>query len=193
LVKDSCGYRIYRYTAPALPTASTTNAAGTGWDWSFVGSLYASAVVDSGSLTSRVVRIRYSSNAGSAAGDSAKVRFNSDCGYSNWKAQKLSNISKSCPTTIAKSAPITTTNSGDGIDAVIFPNPTGSTLKLQVKSSEINGLIRVRILDLQGREYSREVMMPSETLTLGSGLKPGSYAIELKQGKKTKVVRLTKL
>jgi hypothetical protein len=193
IVKDSCGYRIYRYTAPALPTASTTNAAGTGWDWSFVGNLYATAVVDSGSLTSRVVRIRYSNNAGAAAGDSAKVRFNSDCGYSSWKAQKLSNISKSCPATIAKAAPTATKTSGDGMDAVIFPNPTGSTLKLQVKSAEINGLIHVRILDLQGREYSREVMMPSETLTLGSGLKAGSYAIELRQGKKTKVLHLTKL
>ena len=118
----------------------------------------------------------------------------SDCGYSGWKAQKLSNISKSCATTIAKSAPATTTrSSGDGIEATIFPNPTGNTLKLQVKSAEINGLIRVRILDLQGREFSREVMMPSETLTLGSGLKPGAYAIELRQGKKTKVLRLTKL
>ena len=92
-VRDTCGGRIYRYTAPALTGTAT------GWQWSFVGILGTNAVVDSGSLTSRIVRMKYSLNTASATGDSARVAYTSGCGRSTLRALKLTNTLLTAPTT----------------------------------------------------------------------------------------------
>ena len=70
---------------------------------------------------------------------------------------------------------------------------SSSFFKLSVKSSVKNSLVQVRILDMQGREHKRENMMPGEVISLGSGLKAGTYFVEVLQGKKSKVVKLIKL
>ncbi len=85
ITTNVCGSRTYRYTAPALPYGAT------GYVWSFTGSLGNNAVVDSGSLTSRVFVARYTSNAAATNDDSVKVYFTSNCGNSLIKAAKLSN------------------------------------------------------------------------------------------------------
>ena len=109
LVKDICGARVYRYTAPALPIATTTAGEAKGYLWSMpIGALGLTGILDSGSLTSKVIRIRYSSNAAALTGDSIKVLYTSDCGNSPAKAQKLSNLS---PTLLAASATLTGTTS----------------------------------------------------------------------------------
>jgi hypothetical protein len=92
-----CGARKYRYRAPALPVASATNAAATGWDWSFIGSLASSMTIDSGSLSSQVLTVTFTSNAGAGAGDSVRVAFTSDCGNGPRKASKLSNALLAAP------------------------------------------------------------------------------------------------
>jgi len=93
LVSDICGARIYRYTVPALTAATTTTGAPTGYLWSMpFGTVGSTGVLDSGTVTSQVIRIRYSSNAVAATGDSIKVMYTSSCGNSPSKAQKLSNV-----------------------------------------------------------------------------------------------------
>ncbi len=97
-----CGARIYRYTAPNLPTGTTTLAAPTGYEWSFVGSLGSNAVIDSGTVNSKVIRVRFTSNAGASTGDSVKLRYPSSCGYSPYKANKLTNtFLTNCPPPVA--------------------------------------------------------------------------------------------
>jgi hypothetical protein len=197
LVSDVCYARTYRYAAPNLAAATTTAGAATGWDWTFVGALAgAGYTVDSGSLSSQVVRVTFYSNAAAGTGDSAKVRFTSGCGFGAWKAQKLSNVAKTgCPppptTKVNINQPSQT--DADMLEASIFPNPTSSYFKLSVKSSVKNSLVQVRILDMQGREQKRENMMPGEALSLGSGLKAGTYFVEVIQGTKSKVLKLIKL
>ena len=51
----------------------------------------------------------------------------------------------------------------------------------------------VRILDLQGRELSRMIMMPEELKTFGSKLTAGAYFMEVLQGEKRAVQKLIKL
>ncbi len=97
LQTNVCGARKYRYAAPALPSASTTAGAATGYVWSFVGSLSSTVTVDSGSLTSRVFTATFTSNAASATGDSVRVLYTSDCGNSLRKASKLSNTALGVP------------------------------------------------------------------------------------------------
>jgi hypothetical protein len=97
LQTNVCGARKYRYSAPSLPTASTTAGAATGYVWSFVGSLASTMTVDSGSLTSRTLTVTFTSNAAAGAGDSVRVLYTSDCGNSLRKASKLSNLKLVAP------------------------------------------------------------------------------------------------
>jgi hypothetical protein len=92
LVSDKCGERVYRYTAPVLPAATTTAGAPSGYFWSMpFGNVGSTGTLDSADLTSRVIRIKYSSNAAALTGDTIKVMYTSACGNSPSKAQKLSN------------------------------------------------------------------------------------------------------
>jgi hypothetical protein len=92
-----CGARIYRYSAPALPVASATGPAATGYQWSFVGTLGETAVLDSGSLTGRTIRVSYTSNAAASNSDSVRVLYTSDCGNSLRARAKLSNTALNPP------------------------------------------------------------------------------------------------
>ena len=113
LVNDVCGARIYRYAAPALPLATITAMAATGYEWSLpTGSAVAtSASLDSGDLNganARYIRLKFTNNAAAITGDSIRVRYTSGCGVSAAKAQKLSNVAA---TTLAASATLTGTTS----------------------------------------------------------------------------------
>ncbi len=94
-----CGERKYRYSAPNLPTATTTAGAANGWEWELEGPLSASATVDSGDLNSQKLIVSFSDNAAAAAGDSIRVRYQSVCGYSNFKSIKLNNTALALPST----------------------------------------------------------------------------------------------
>jgi uncharacterized protein (TIGR02145 family) len=104
LVSDKCGERVYRYTAPVLPAATTTAGAPSGYLWSMpIGTVGSTGVLDSADLTSRVIRIKYSSNAAASTGDTIKVMYTSACGNSPLKAQKLTNAATTilaAPTTL---------------------------------------------------------------------------------------------
>ncbi|MCX6292949.1 MAG: T9SS type A sorting domain-containing protein [Sphingobacteriales bacterium] len=91
-----CGERKYRYSAPALPAASTTAGVASGYVWNFVGSKLPVSI-DSGSLTSRTFTATFTSNAAAATGDSVKVYYTSDCGATAAKASKLSNTALGVP------------------------------------------------------------------------------------------------
>jgi len=105
ITTNVCGARIYRYTASALPAATTTVGAATGWSWSLPeGPNGATGSLDSGSLSSQTIRIKYTSNAAAVAGDSIRLRFTSDCGLGTSKATKLTNAVLNTP-----SAPATVT------------------------------------------------------------------------------------
>jgi len=123
LVSDACGARVYRYTAPAFPATSSSSitAAPTGYLWTMPkGSIGSTGVLDSGSITSRIIRIRYSSNAAATTGDSIILVYTSGCGSSTPKAQKLSNAAQVIPST-----PSTLT--GTTSICPIVGTPTGAT------------------------------------------------------------------
>ena len=97
ILTNVCGARSYRYSAPALPAATTTKAAATGWEWEFVGSLAEFATIDSGSLNSQSLILTFTSNDGALTGDSIKVRYTSSCGNTAFKAAKFSNTKLNVP------------------------------------------------------------------------------------------------
>lgn len=97
LQTNICGARKYRYSAPALPAATTTKAAATGWEWELVGSLSEFATIDSGDLNAQKLILIFSTNDAALAGDTIKVRYNSSCGYTAFKASKFSNTKLNVP------------------------------------------------------------------------------------------------
>jgi hypothetical protein len=94
LVSDDCGARVYRYSAPAIASVNNLSyTAATGYVWSMpIGALGSTGVLDSGSLSSQTILIKYSSNAEAAEGDSIKVAYTSSCGNSSALSMKLTNI-----------------------------------------------------------------------------------------------------
>jgi hypothetical protein len=158
-VNDVCGARIYRYTAPALPLATTTAMAATGYEWSLpTGSVVAnSASLDSGVMSganARYIRIKYTNNDAAGANDSIRVRYTSGCGNSSNKAQKLSNSAMSilaAPSTLTGTTNIcsivgTTTSTRytaaavTGAVAYLWTLPTGAVI-----DSGSNGL-KIKVL-----------------------------------------------
>jgi hypothetical protein len=107
LVNDVCGARVYRYTVTAV-----TNA--TGYAWTIPTSVggVSGVTVDSGNISSsRIIRLKYTSNSSALPTDSIKVASTSACGNSIEKGFKLTNISKpGCPTPLMSELPIAKSN-----------------------------------------------------------------------------------
>jgi hypothetical protein len=93
LVSNVCGARVYRYKVTKVANAI-------GYTWTLPTSVggISGVVIDSGDVArDSVIKIRYSSNAASIAGDSIKVRAWSGCGNSATKGFKLSNVALAVP------------------------------------------------------------------------------------------------
>jgi hypothetical protein len=195
LVSDVCGNRVYRYTAPALTGTAT------GYQWSFVGTLGLNAVVDSGSLNSRVVRMKYTLNTAATRNmDSARVAYTSLCGNSANRVIRLSNTAlNNCPIATLPSLSLNTSKNSlalpkidqKSLDIKIFPNPTAGTFYIKVNSNS-SEMIYVRVIDVSGRVVKSIKTNASETSMLGSELRAGLYFFEVKQGSETRIVKAVK-
>ena len=187
-----CGNRVYRYAAPALVGATATAGAATGWLWSFTGTLGANAVIDSGDANSQVIRVKFTSNAAAATGDSVRVRYTSGCGNGLNKASKLSNTAlANCPVVpanlpVTKVAPVRT-----DMNVKVYPNPTTNNFNVQVLSAGTEQSV-VRVMDLQGRVLKTMNVSANETVNLGSDLRAGAYIVEVRQGNSVKTTRVLK-
>ena len=130
LVSDVCGARVYRYRVSEL--TATTNlpySGATGYAWTLpYGILGSTGVLDSGSLSSQTIRIKYSSNAAAVIGDSIKVSYTSSCGNSIPKAIKLINTSLSSPLVPATlTSTLLVNNCGEKVCRYVAPSLTGAT------------------------------------------------------------------
>jgi hypothetical protein len=153
VLPDSCGFRRYRYLAPNLPAATSTSGAETGYLWSMpTGAVGSTGVLDSGVLTGQRIRISYSSNAAAGTGDSIRVRYNSGCGTSNPKAQRLSNLLRSCPG--SQRLPISLPISKATNQPVLYPNPNAGSfyLNLLVANEVVDNMVQLEIYDPSGKK-----------------------------------------
>ncbi len=121
---NSCGAKLYRYSAPMLPVSSSSTAAATGYIWSFTGLLSGDpfsdttfAVIDSGNVNSRTIVVRFKQNRAAVTGDSVRVLYTSDCGNSLYKSVKLTNVLLAAPSAPAS---ITTTLVSDVCGARVY-------------------------------------------------------------------------
>jgi hypothetical protein len=194
---DVCNARKYRYIAPAtLPAATTTAGAASGYLWSApTGTVGSTGTIDSGTVTSRIITVTYTSNAAAGVGDSIRLSYTTaGCGNSAIKAQKLSNLVKTgCVPPITKNTSTSRVpiSSAASMEVKVYPNPTTSQFNVQVKSSATEEVI-VSVLDLTGRFIKRVKVSSNSNVNLGTDLKAGAYMLEVKQGKEVKKVRVMK-
>lgn len=75
----------------------------------------------------------------------------------------------------------------------VFGNPTLSTFKLQLQSSNTTEKITVKVYDINGRVVElRQQLLAGQMIELGSAYKQGTYFAEVIQGDQRKVVKLIK-
>ncbi len=93
----TCGSKIYRYTMPLVTAGTASNAAATGYVWEFVGNLSANAIIDSGTLNSRIIRMKFVNNNAATIGDSVRAYYLSSCGNGSIKSTRLNNANLTAP------------------------------------------------------------------------------------------------
>ena len=80
----------------------------------------------------------------------------------------------------------------DLLSVNVFPNPSKNDFKLQV-SGIGKELIKLTVMDIQGRVIKTLAANSSSITSIGDDLKSGIYLIEIRQGKSVKTVRVVKL
>jgi hypothetical protein len=93
----TCGSKIYRYTMPLLPAGTISIAPATGYAWEFVGILSSTATIDSGTLSSRIIRMKFVNNNAATIGDSVRAYYLSSCRNGSVKSIKLNNANLTAP------------------------------------------------------------------------------------------------
>jgi len=195
LVSDVCGARVYRYIAPNLTAATTTAVAPNGWEWTWVGLLASTAVIDSGTLTSQKIKLRFANNAAAAVGDSMKIRFTTPCtAPSLFKAVKFSNLlNATCRSaSIAKlNTHVTTENTHRKLDATISPNPSTDWFQVSVQTISEEP-ITIRVIDVQGKVLKQMVYKTGKEFKIKASWIPGIYLLEVMQSKQIILKKLIK-
>jgi hypothetical protein len=198
LASDDCGARRYRYTAPALPAASATAAAATGYIWTLpTTTLGLTATLDSGSLNSQVIIVKYASNAAAVAGDSMYLAYTSLCGTSAIKGQKLSNLVKlGCrgteqPLTAKTTAVVT----AEAMSATVYPNPNNGVFTVRIQTgitSKMNA--NIQVIDMNGRVVSQVNAVNENGQVVSNinnyNLSNGFYMVKYTVGNVTNVVKM---
>jgi cytochrome c peroxidase len=176
LVSDKCGNRIYRYTAPALALSTSTTVAATGYNWTMpTGPVGVTGVLDSGTLSSRVIRIRYSSNEAATSLDSIRVAFTSTCGNSPYKAVKLNNTKRAGCTIKASMAFSVPEGETDMPNAIrVFSNPTAGAFSVMIHSVQ-SERVGYAVYDDQGRRITAGLVLPNTLFSVGSQFRAGLY------------------
>ncbi len=178
----ACPNRMYSYTIAAVPANAT----------SLVWTIPAGASLVSQSPAGPLPTSITVSYPNTAVNGNVTVQALNNCGSSTIRvsAVKL----PACPperSTLAAKGGVNLPVPAQTLQVNVYPNPSLSDFRLQVIASG-NEVIRVRIMDMQGREFKNITVLPNQTTNIGSDLKAGSYMMEVRQGRVTKTTKLLK-
>jgi hypothetical protein len=186
---QSCPDRVYSYTIAGLPA----NALSIVW------TVPAAAISFTGQGTTSIT-VSYPST--TILGNVTATAYN-NCGNS---VSRISEVKLPvCPPTaprpvyaggnngnpaLAKSPVAVSQN--DQMEVNIFPNPSTAAFNLKVITAG-KEKIKVRILDIQGREFKTIMISAYQQTIIGAELKPGTYLVEVIQGNQRATQQLIKL
>ena len=179
----ACPNRIYSYSLSGMPANATT----VNWTYPAGGT-----VVNQGAYS---ISIEYPST--SVVGTVTAQSVN-NCGSSVIRSLPI--LIPACPPEekMPGNSPVIFTKGGststvETFQAQLYPNPSISEFNLKVISNDKNSQVTVRLLDMQGRELKRILVMPDNLKSFGNDLKAGTYLVELLQGNNRLVQKLIKL
>jgi hypothetical protein len=194
-VSDVCGARTYRYTAPALPAGSATASPATGYAWSLPNAtLVGTLDSPSNNINSKVILVKYASNAAAVTGDSIRLAYTSACGNSKIKAVKLTNTAKVCFTSgtgvISKTNGTIYTN-----DAQVYPNPNNGSFNINIETGvKSNNPVNIDIVDMFGKvvaHYTAVNNFGKINKTISQNTLPnGVYTVKYTVGSTTNSIRM---
>ena len=122
------------------------------------------------------------------AGGNLTVAGQTGCGIQGTaKVQALTHTG--CPTGLKM--PVTTVTQLDEFLLNVIPNPTASYFRMQTHSSSLLH-VQARVLDVQGRELQKMLLMPGQIVEFGHNLRPGTYIVESVQGEKYQTIKIVK-
>lgn len=178
VLSAGCPSRVYRYTIPSMPTNSTSI------QWT----VPAGGTIVSGQGTTSI-SVSYTT---AAIIGRVTVTALNNCGGSSSRG-----IDVKLPVCAASFTgnginPGTGQSITNGIDAVLYPNPTVSSSQLMVYSMD-RSIIRLRIVDAQGRLIRNIIANPNENIDINGISMSGVYFIEIMQGKNRLVKKFVKL
>ena len=160
-------------------TASTVSGI-TSYKWS----VPSGAVIDSGN-TGLKIRVRFNT---AGTNDSINVQSNNGC-LSVKRGLKLTTTG--CATTpLAKGNIVSTTTPDFSVD--VFPNPSQNKFSVKANSNSTE-IIKIQILDIQGRVLKIISSNATNMIDFGNDLKPGLYLLKIQQGKNTITQKISKL
>jgi hypothetical protein len=175
---QSCPDRIYTYTLAAMPFNATSV------QWTIpVGSTFVSGQ----GTTSITV-----SYPGTAVNGTVTAQSFSNCGSSTIRTATVKlPVCATGRTDFAKGGDPAADSTAGSMQVNIYPNPAVNDFRLQV-SSATTEKINVRIVDMQGREMKRFIVLPCHAISIGADLGAGAYIMEVKQGNVVKTVKIIK-
>jgi hypothetical protein len=142
------------------------------------------AVIDSGS-TGLKIRVRFIT---AGTNDSITVQSNNGC-LSAKRGIKLT--TSGCATTpLAKGNVISSTTANFSV--YVFPNPSQNKFSVKANTNSTE-LIKINILDIQGRILKTISSNATNMIDFGNDLKPGMYLLKIQQGKNTITEKIFKL
>jgi hypothetical protein len=190
-VSDSCGKRVFRFTAPAsFPAATATVPAPTGYLWELPAFGSAELNIDTVcTLTSRIIRVKFNSNLASVSTDLIKLYYTSACVQSNAKTLAIGLAAKTCAS-FARVAPEV-----ENTTAVVSPNPNNGFFRLNVKTGVINNTTAfVQIIDMTGKVVkSMNVQNNNGSIVsniVADNLANGVYIVKYTVGNVTNTTRM---
>ena len=81
----------------------------------------------------------------------------------------------------------------DGLDVMVFPNPSASNFTIIVKGNGKAGKLTMQIVDMYGRIIESINVNVNSPIMFGNRYKSGTYFVRLIQGKEQKEIKLVKL
>jgi hypothetical protein len=90
LSASTCGERRYRLSMPFYPIVGGSLSQPNGYQWTLVGNASTYGIIDSGTVNSRVIVLKYTNDQATTVGDSVKAQYLSQCGPGSFRAIKFS-------------------------------------------------------------------------------------------------------
>ncbi len=171
---QSCPDRVIQYSVAALP--SNTN-----WlQWT----VPANATIISGQGTASIA-VAYT---GAAINGNITATPSNGCATGGTRSLAVNLSACSIGTTFVKAK----TSDMPSCEVSVYPNPSPGQVHIRLSSFSTEP-IQVRILDLQGRVYQTRTAKGTQTITLGTELRPGQYIAEINQAGRLLHKRFVKL